>query len=241
VTEPLGVGVGVEEPPDRNGAFPPAERCSASAPAGCGRVAQGRPGGGSFKDGDDSYDFFVIESGAITIVRGLGDENHVIAVHGVHRFLGELNLLSGGRVYLSAVVRDAGEVIQVPVANLRRLVAEDEELSNLILRAYMARRSILIEVGGGVRVIGSRYSVDARRLREFPRAQPRALPLGRPRGGRGGGTWLARPGGCRRPCMEPPRDSTRRPSTPWRSAGRPARRLESRTTSGSRPGSRAAS
>jgi thioredoxin reductase (NADPH) len=70
-------------------------------------------------------------------------------------------------VYLSAVVRDAGEVIQVPLANLRRLVADDEELSNLILRAFMARRSILIEVGGGVRVIGSRYSLDARRLREF--------------------------------------------------------------------------
>jgi thioredoxin reductase (NADPH) len=100
-------------------------------------------------------------------VRGLGQENHVIAVHGPRRFLGELNLLTGGRVYLSAVVRDPGEVIQVPIADLRRLVADDEELSNLILRAYMARRSILIEIGGGVRVIGSRYSRDARRLREF--------------------------------------------------------------------------
>jgi thioredoxin reductase (NADPH) len=165
VTEPLGVGV--EEPPDRNGAFPrldDAQRARLLAVGELRKVVQGEV---LFKDGDDSYDFFVIESGAITIVRGLGDENHVIAVHGLHRFLGELNLLTGGRVYLSAVVRDAGEVIQVPVANLRRLVAEDEELSNLILRAYMARRSILIEVGGGVRVIGSRYSVDARRLREF--------------------------------------------------------------------------
>ena len=49
-------------------------------------------------------------------MRGYGDENHVIAVHGPHRFLGELNLLTGGRVYLTAVVRDAGEVIQVPIA-----------------------------------------------------------------------------------------------------------------------------
>jgi thioredoxin reductase (NADPH) len=109
----------------------------------------------------------VVDSGAIAIVRGYGTENYVIAIHGPHRFLGELNLLTGGRVYLSAVVRDAGWVIRVPVQRLRELVTRDEELSNLILRAYLARRSLLIEIGGGVRVIGSRYSPDTRRLREF--------------------------------------------------------------------------
>jgi len=165
VTEPLGIGL--EEPPDRNGAFPRLNDDQRARLLAVGELRKVAPGDVLFKDGDDSYDFFVVESGAVAIVRGLGDEDHVIAVHGRHRFLGELNLLTGGRVYLSAVVRDAGEVIQVPIANLRRLVANDEELSNLILRAFMARRSILIEVGGGVRVIGSRYSLDARRLREF--------------------------------------------------------------------------
>jgi thioredoxin reductase (NADPH) len=165
VTEPLGIGL--EEPPDRNGAFPRLNDEQRARLLAVGELRKVVPGEVLFTDGDDSYDFFVVESGAVAIVRGLGDEDHVIAVHGRHRFLGELNLLTGGRVYLSAVVRDAGEVIQVPIDNLRRLVADDEELSNLILRAFMARRSILIEVGGGVRVIGSRYSLDARRLREF--------------------------------------------------------------------------
>jgi thioredoxin reductase (NADPH) len=165
VTEPLGIGL--EEPPDRNGAFPRLNDDQRARLLAVGELRKVVPGEVLFTDGDDSYDFFVVESGAVAIVRGLGDENHVIAVHGRHRFLGELNLLTGGRVYLSAVVRDAGEVIQVPIDNLRRLVADDEELSNMILRAFMARRSILIEVGGGVRVIGSRYSPAARRLREF--------------------------------------------------------------------------
>ena len=165
MTEPLGIGL--EEPPDRNGAFPRLNDDQRARLLAVGELRKVVPGEVLFTDGDDSYDFFVVESGAVAIVRGLGDENHVIAVHGRHRFLGELNLLTGGRVYLSAVVRDAGEVIQVPIDNLRRLVADDDELSNLILRAFMARRSILIEVGGGVRVIGSRYSLDARRLREF--------------------------------------------------------------------------
>jgi thioredoxin reductase (NADPH) len=163
--EPLGAGF--EEPPDRNGAFPRLDDDQRARLLRVGSLRKVTPGEVLFKDGDDTYDFFVVESGAVTIVRGYGDENHVIAVHGPHRFLGELNLLTGSRAYLTAVVRDAGEVIQVQRDRLRRLVAEDEELSNLILRAYLARRSILIEIGGGVRVVGSRYSPDTRRLREF--------------------------------------------------------------------------
>ena len=97
----------------------------------------------------------MVESGAITIVQGYGRENRVIAVHGPHRFLGELNLLTGSPPYLTAVVRDDGEVIQVPVARLREVVMEDEGLSNLILRAYLSRREILIDLGAGVKLVGS--------------------------------------------------------------------------------------
>jgi thioredoxin reductase (NADPH) len=167
--EPLGepIGAGIEEPPDRNGAFPRLDDDQRARLLAVGELREVASGEVLFQEGDDRYDFFVVESGAVAIVRGYGTENHVIAIHGHHRFLGELNLLTGGRVYLSAVVRDAGQVIQVPVDRLRELVAHDEELSNLILRAYLARRSLLIEIGGGVRVIGSRYSADTRRLREF--------------------------------------------------------------------------
>jgi thioredoxin reductase (NADPH) len=100
-------------------------------------------------------------------VQGYGAENRIISVHGRHRFLGELNLLSGQRVYLTAVVRDPGAVIQVPAARLRELVARDRELSDLIMAAFFARRSILIGLGTGLKVIGSRFSADSRRLREF--------------------------------------------------------------------------
>jgi thioredoxin reductase (NADPH) len=55
----------------------------------------------------------------------------------------------------------------MPAARLRGLVAEDEELSNVILRAYLARRSLLIDLGAGVKLVGSRYARDTRRLREF--------------------------------------------------------------------------
>ena len=83
------------------------------------------------------------------------------------RFLGEMSMLTGQRLYLTGVVREAGEVIQVPIDELRKLVAEDKTLSDIFLGAFMARRSILIDVGTGLKLIGSRFSPDTRRLREY--------------------------------------------------------------------------
>ena len=163
--EPLGAGMA--EPADRNGAFPRLNAQQRARLCAVGQTRAVEPGEVLFREGDAGYDFFVVESGAVAIVEGYGFENRVIAVHGRHRFLGELNLVTGSPAYLSAVVRDAGELIQVPAARLRALLAEDEELSNLIFRAFMSRRTILIDLGAGVKVIGSRYTEDTRRVRTF--------------------------------------------------------------------------
>ena len=165
MSEPLGAGV--DEPPDRDGAFPRLDSEQRARLREAGEVRTVQPGDVLFREGDAGYDFFVVESGAVAIVQGYGAENRVIAIHGPHRFLGELNLLTGSPPYLSAVVRDGGEVIQLSSAGLRSIVAEDQAFSNLILRAYLARRSILIDLGAGVKLVGSRYSTDSRRLREF--------------------------------------------------------------------------
>src|SRR3989442_798367 len=155
------------ETADREGAFPRLNDEQLARLRKLGRVHKIESGEVLFAAGDAGSDFFVIESGAVAIVQGLGQENRLIAVHGRHRFLGELGLLTGQRLYLSGVVRDAGQVIRVPVQTLREIVAEDKTLSDLILGAFIARRSILIDVGTGIKLIGSRFSPDSRRLREF--------------------------------------------------------------------------
>jgi thioredoxin reductase (NADPH) len=165
VSEPLGVGM--DEPADSQGAFPRLTDDQRARLRAAGEVRTVSPGDVLFTDGDADYPFFVVESGAVAIVQGYGRENRVVAIHGPHRFLGELNLLTGSPAYLSAVVRDAGEVIEVPASRLRDVVADDQDLSNLILSAYLGRRAILIDLGAGVRLVGSRYSSDSRRLREF--------------------------------------------------------------------------
>jgi thioredoxin reductase (NADPH) len=157
----------MEEPPNRNGAFPRLEEEQRARLREAGVVRSVEPGEVLFHEGDAGYDFFVVESGAVAVVQGYGRENRVIAVHGQHRFLGELNLLTGAPALLTAVVRDAGEVIQMPASRLVELASEDEDLSNIVLRAFLERRLILIDLGAGVKLIGSRYSTDTRRLREF--------------------------------------------------------------------------
>jgi thioredoxin reductase (NADPH) len=161
------IGAGVPETPERDAAFPRLDDEQRERLRGWGWVRAVEPGEVLFAAGDPACDFFVIESGAVAIVQGAGRENRVIALHGAHRFLGELGMLTGQRLYLSGIVRDAGEVIQVPVEKLRKIVAQDKNLSDVILSAFIARRAILIDTGAGIKLIGSRYSADTRRLREF--------------------------------------------------------------------------
>ena len=161
------IGAGASETPDRDGAFPRLNESQLERLRSLGVVRSVEPGDILFAEGDQASDFFVIETGAAVIVQGYGRENRVIAVHGAGRFLGELSTLTGQRLYLSGVVRDPGAVIQVPVEKLREIVDEDKTLSDLILGAFIARRSILIDMGTGIKLIGSRFSPDSRRLREW--------------------------------------------------------------------------
>jgi thioredoxin reductase (NADPH) len=120
-----------------------------------------------FKEGDRSYDFIVILEGEVEIVENFGGEARTIAVHGVHRFLGELNMLTGQSVYLSAVVREAGEVLAISPERLKEIVTEEPTLSDIILKAFLVRRSVLMRAGTGLRIVGSHRSRNALRLKEF--------------------------------------------------------------------------
>jgi thioredoxin reductase (NADPH) len=121
-----------------------------------------------YREGDSTYDFYVVIAGAVEIVVQSEGTERVIARHEARRFLGELNLLTGQRVFVSARVADPGEVIAVPRAALRRLISTDASLSDKILAAFLARRALLMSgAASAIRVIGSRFSPDSSRVREF--------------------------------------------------------------------------
>ncbi len=120
------------------------------------------------REGEHSDYFFVVLSGkvAVTTTDDAGNR-HVIRVHGPGRFLGELGDLEGQAAFYTAEAVEPGEVLVVPTERVRALVVHDPVLSDLILRAYLLRRSLLIQEESGFRIIGSCYSPDTARLREF--------------------------------------------------------------------------
>ncbi len=121
-----------------------------------------------FRAGDTRNDFIVILEGAAKVGDDFaGEELRTIGVFHEGRFLGELNMLTGQAMYLTGVVSEAGEVLSIPRERLKEVVTEEPNISDVILKAFLARRSYMVRTGLGLRIIGSRHSADAARLREF--------------------------------------------------------------------------
>jgi thioredoxin reductase (NADPH) len=120
-----------------------------------------------FRAGDTSNDFIVILQGEVQVVDDFAGEARTIGTFLAGRFLGELNMLTGQAMYLTAVVSEAGEVLTVPRERLKEVVTEEPNLSDVILKAFLARRAYMMRTGLGLRIIGSRHSGDAARLREI--------------------------------------------------------------------------
>jgi thioredoxin reductase (NADPH) len=156
------------ETEDTSGAYPRLSSAQIRALAPAGERRRTLPGDLLYREGEVQHDFFVILDGLVAIVDGYGSGfDRTIGVHGKGRFLGELNLLAGQPAFLTAVVIEPGEVLAIPAERLRAIVTQDPTLGDLILRSLVLRRSTLIGLGAGFRIIGSRYSPDTRRIREF--------------------------------------------------------------------------
>ena len=92
-----------------------------------------------------------------------------VAVHGPGEFTGDVAQLTGGPALVSAVARGDCEVYEVSADALRQILNQCPDLGDIILQAFIARRQLLRESGDftGLRVIGSRYSQDTFRVRDF--------------------------------------------------------------------------
>jgi len=136
--------------------------------AAFGSVVAVEPGEMLYRAGGEPPNFFVVLEGEVEIVRE-GYDEVVIAAHGPGRFLGELNLVTGQRPYLSARVSRPGRVLSVEPERFRELMSTKPDLSDTVFRAFVARREILLagDAAGAIRIIGSRFSSDALALRAF--------------------------------------------------------------------------
>ncbi|WP_353807911.1 FAD-dependent oxidoreductase [Agromyces sp. SYSU T00194] len=136
-----------------------------------GVAVETAPGDVLFRTGERWYDLVLVERGAVDVVR---DElpwagETTIATVGPRGFVGELGLLNGQRAFLTARVAEAGLVHRIDHAALTRMMAEDDELCDLMLRALWARREQLRAgpAAWTLKIVASDRTVEGHALRRY--------------------------------------------------------------------------
>jgi thioredoxin reductase (NADPH) len=157
-----------------------------------GEERTARVGDVLYRIGDRAYPFVAILDGEVAILDAAGNE---IVRHGASGFLGEINLLTGQTVFVTALVTKPLRYVAVDRDTLRTLLFEDGPLSDLVLATFMERREALQQVDGiGLEIVGPHSSEATMRMLEFARSN--RLPY----------TWLdtSPPGGRTLPLVRLP-------------------------------------
>ncbi|MEZ0372734.1 MAG: FAD-dependent oxidoreductase, partial [Candidatus Sericytochromatia bacterium] len=117
--------------------------------------------------GEKHFDFFVVLSGVVSISDPVAADRP-ITEHRAGQFTGDSDMLSERAALVNAVVTESGEVLRIPGQALKEMIKTLPEVSDILLNAFLLRREQLISMGGfGARLLGSRYSADTYRIREF--------------------------------------------------------------------------
>ena len=120
--------------------------------------------GSAVRVGDRRYPFVAIIEGEVAVQDAAG---HEIVRHGASGFLGEMNLLSGQTVYLTAVVTEPMRYIAVDRDELRPLLFDDVRSPTCCcLRSWRAARRGSSSKGFGLEVARPRSAGHIRRIVE---------------------------------------------------------------------------
>jgi len=120
-----------------------------------------------FAAGDPGYDLIVLLEGMVEVSVLRDGKPWRIAAAGPGDFLAELNLLTGQRVYFTGVVTEAGSIVRVPRGRVGEVIEGHGDLGAFLLQEMFRRRQMFLQLRAGVQIVGSRYSPDTQRLREF--------------------------------------------------------------------------
>src|SRR4029453_197685 len=153
------------ETSDRYGQYPRLSGRQLATVAAYGQRRPTRQGEVLYDQGEEGSDFVVVLDGRVAVLGGDGGGQQLVGGHGPGPVLGGLGPArrQGG----GAVVVERGEVLVVPPERVRELFSRHPTLGDLVLRSYLLRRSLAIEDGARMGIVGSRSVTDTRRLRGF--------------------------------------------------------------------------
>jgi thioredoxin reductase (NADPH) len=161
---------------DQDIAFPVLSPRDLKALTALGRIRDVRAGEILWEEGDPNPFCYVVLKGAVEIIGHQRGEVQSVVVHREGQFTGDVDVMSGRAVLVSGRVQQDGQLVQLTAEDLRRAVAQMPELGETMVKAFLMRRTLLIGAGmEALRIIGSRFSPDAHRLRDF--ATRNAVPV----------------------------------------------------------------
>ncbi len=165
ITVALGrVGAQAEEQ-DFAGAFPILDEAQI-AKLGRYGVEESVPAGYVFfREGERGSDFVLVLTGVVEAVAHFGDSGETTStIFNPGQFVGVMNILSNEGAYVTATATEASRVLKVPLAQLRAVIGEDIALSEIVVRAFLLRHSLLLRLGTGPKLIGSRFNDATREI-----------------------------------------------------------------------------
>ncbi len=120
-----------------------------------------------FRAGQADIDLCVVESGQIDILNPT-DGNRVLVSHEPGQFSGDIDLLTGRPVIVTAVARGQSRIWRVPGSQLRALLNRVPSLGEKLIVAFTRRRELLSQCGVvGLRVVGPGRCRATNTVREF--------------------------------------------------------------------------
>ncbi|MGN6817959.1 MAG: FAD-dependent oxidoreductase [Sphingomonas sp.] len=149
-----------------------------------GRVVDYAAGAFLCRPGQPIDRFVYVEQGEIEVVDPFSDERLLPSTLGPTQFMAEIAFLSGGNWSLPMRAVSDTRVIEVPRADMLRVMSEIPEMSDIVITVLSARRRRQLEARDAALVlIGEDASRDVRRVAEFAsrnRLPFKSLALGSP-------------------------------------------------------------
>ena len=170
-TRPVPITVALErvgaeaEGADFAGAFPLLDEAQIEKLRRYGVEETVEPGHVLFREGERGSDFVVVLTGSVEAVAHFGDSSEMTStMFNPGQFVGVMNILSNEGAYVTAMATVPSRVLRVPLDQLRVVIGEDITLSEIVIRAFLLRHSLLMRLGTGPKVIGSRYNDSTKEI-----------------------------------------------------------------------------
>lgn len=153
---------------DRALAFPTLSREEIDALRPFGTERDAATGEVLFAEGARGFCCFVVLEGSVEVTEHSSGVERQIVVHEAGSFTGDVDMLTGRSAIVTGRMLVPGRVLQLTPEALRDSVQSMPDVGERILKAFLQRRVLLLQSGfTGLRIIGSRFSPDAHRIRDF--------------------------------------------------------------------------